>query len=92
MSVGTSFPLSEPYFSRTVVFSTLPLLKIIWVISLVLASFVPFSMYPRFWIVEIVGAYVDGLPIPKSSNFFTKLASLYLPILFGYSSLASISL
>ena len=27
---------------------------------------------------EIILAYVDGLPIPSSSNFFTKLASEYL--------------
>ena len=26
----------------------------------------------------MVEAYVEGLPIPKSSNFLTKLASLYL--------------
>ena len=28
-------------------------------------------------IVEMVGAYVEGLPIPNSSNFFTRLASEY---------------
>ena len=29
-------------------------------------------------IVEIVGAYVDGLPIPNSSSFLTKVASVNL--------------
>jgi hypothetical protein len=29
-------------------------------------------------IVEIVGAYVDGLPIPNSSSFLTKVAYVNL--------------
>jgi hypothetical protein len=37
-----------------------------------------FSIYHLSIIVEIVGAYVDGLPIPSHSNFFTKEASVYL--------------
>jgi len=37
-----------------------------------------FSTYHLCWIVEMVGAYVDGRPIHSSSNFFTKLASVYL--------------
>ena len=32
--------------------------------------------YPRSSSVEIVGAYVDGRPIPFSSNAFTRLASV----------------
>jgi len=37
-----------------------------------------FSIYPLSIIVEIVGAYVEGLPIHSDSNFFTKDASVYL--------------
>jgi hypothetical protein len=37
-----------------------------------------FSIYHLSIIVEIVGAYVDGLPIPSHSNFLTKDASVYL--------------
>ena len=36
------------------------------------------SAYPLFEITEIILAYVEGLPIPSSSSFFTKLASEYL--------------
>ena len=36
------------------------------------------SAYPLVEITEIMLAYVDGLPIPSSSSFFTKLASEYL--------------
>ena len=39
-------------------------------------------------IVEIVGAYVDGRPIPSSSNFFTKEASVYLDAALVYRSVA----
>ena len=35
-------------------------------------------MYCLSIIVEIVGAYVEGRPIPSSSSFLTKLASEYL--------------
>ena len=37
-----------------------------------------FSMYLLSKIVVIVGEYVLGLPIPFSSNAFTRLASVYL--------------
>jgi len=37
-----------------------------------------FSIYHLSIIVEIVGAYVDGLPIPSHSNFLTKDASVNL--------------
>ena len=36
------------------------------------------SAYPLVDITEIILAYVEGLPIPSSSNFLTKLASEYL--------------
>ena len=39
-------------------------------------------------IVEIVGAYVDGRPIPSSSNFFTKEASVYRAAALEYLSVA----
>ena len=41
-------------------------------------SFCPFSTYPLLCTVEIVGAYVEGLPIPNSSSCFTKDASVNL--------------
>jgi hypothetical protein len=37
-----------------------------------------FSIYHLSIIVEIVGAYVLGLPIPSDSSFFTSDASVYL--------------
>ena len=33
------------------------------------------SAYPLLDITEIILAYVEGRPIPNSSNFLTKLAS-----------------
>ena len=36
------------------------------------------SAYPLLAIVEMMLAYVDGLPIPNSYSFLTKLASEYL--------------
>ena len=40
--------------------------------------FCSFSIYLLSNIVVIVGEYVLGLPIPFSSNAFTRLASVYL--------------
>jgi hypothetical protein len=37
-----------------------------------------FSIYHLSITVEIVGAYVDGLPIPSDSSFLTNDASVYL--------------
>ena len=37
----------------------------------------PLIIYPLAWIVEMVGAKVEGLPIPFSSNIFTRDASVY---------------
>src|SRR6516225_7893787 len=37
-----------------------------------------FFTYSRSTIVEIIDAYVDGLPIPSSSSSFTSVASVYL--------------
>ena len=37
-----------------------------------LKSLLPFSTYSRCWMVEMVGAYVDGRPIPSSSNLRTQ--------------------
>jgi len=37
-----------------------------------------FSIYPLLIIVSIVGAYVEGLPIPSHSIFLTREASVYL--------------
>ena len=43
-----------------------------------------------FWIVCIVGAYVEGRPMPRSSSFLTSDASVYLAGCFVKRSLASI--
>ena len=33
--------------------------------------------YPRSWMVPMIDEYVDGRPIPNSSNVFTSEASVY---------------
>ncbi len=35
-----------------------------------------FHTYPRSWMVLMIEAYVDGLPIPSSSSLLTRLGSL----------------
>ena len=75
MSVGNnlffSFPVTSDFFSSEIESLT----NSTTMYSLISPSLSSFSTYPRFWMVEIVGAYVDGLPIPSSSSFLTKEAS-----------------
>ena len=78
MSVGINFPFSLPVFSDKVCSFIWLFSNLIWIYSLAFPSEIPFFTYPLFWIVEIVGAYVEGLPIPNSSSFLTSEASEYL--------------
>ena len=50
----------------------------IWPIFLTKNLLFWISTYPLSWIVEIILAYVEGLPIPFFSNSFTRAASEYL--------------
>ena len=73
-SLGTSFPLFDPKFSETI---NLLILSVTTYCnkSLFCPTLSPLKTYFLFIIVEIVGAYVEGLPIPSSSNFLTRVAS-----------------
>ena len=61
MSVGINFPFSLPVFSVKVCSFILLFSNLIWIYSLAFPSEIPFLTYPLFWIVEIVGAYVENL-------------------------------
>ena len=77
MSVGSSLPLSAPSVVVCVAVSMSVPSRLRVRYSLSSPALSPFATYSLCCMVVMVAAYVLGLPMPSSSSFFTRLASLY---------------
>ncbi len=78
ISVGISLFLSAPAISFLSASFIVPFLRVRILYVRSTPSTFPFSTYSRLMMVEIVGAYVEGRPIPSSSILRTSAASVYL--------------